>query len=69
MTDVLPSSHPTVDRDVDPATTRSRSRHLPRPVGFWVVAAATATLLAASSAPSPLYAVYQRGVRLLGDSR
>ena len=32
---------------------------LPRPVAFWLVAAAAATLTAASSAPSPLYAVYQ----------
>lgn len=34
-------------------------RALPRPVAFWLVAAATAILTAASSAPSPLYAVYQ----------
>jgi MFS family permease len=34
-------------------------RSLPRPVAFWLVAAATAILTAASSAPSPLYAVYQ----------
>src|SRR3954471_25041650 len=34
-------------------------RSLPRPVAFWVVAATTITLLAASSAPSPLYPVYQ----------
>ncbi|HEX4219991.1 MAG TPA: MFS transporter [Acidimicrobiales bacterium] len=33
---------------------------LPRPVAFWLVAVATATLTAASAAPSPLYAVYQK---------
>jgi MFS family permease len=32
---------------------------LPRPVAFWTVAVMTAALLAASSAPSPLYPVYQ----------
>ncbi|HVT63623.1 MAG TPA: MFS transporter [Mycobacteriales bacterium] len=36
-----------------------RTRVLARPAAFWGVVAATATLLAASSAPSPLYAVYQ----------
>jgi MFS family permease len=39
-----------------PSTT---SRALPRGAAFWVVAATTAVLLAASSAPSPLYSVYQ----------
>ena len=34
-------------------------RTLPRPAAFWLVAATVTTLLAASSAPSPLYAVYQ----------
>ena len=34
-------------------------RRLARPTAFWVVAGTTATLLAASSAPSPLYPVYQ----------
>ena len=34
-------------------------RALPRGVAFWLVAAMTAILLAASSAPSPLYPVYQ----------
>jgi len=38
------------------ATTR---RGLPRATAFWVVAAMTASLLAASSAPSPLYPVLQ----------
>jgi MFS family permease len=37
----------------------SDRRVLPRPVAFWLVATATATLTAASSAPSPLYPVYQ----------
>jgi MFS family permease len=37
----------------------ARPRSLPRPVAFWLVAFATATLTAASSAPSPLYPVYQ----------
>ncbi len=34
-------------------------RLLPRPAAFWVVAFATAAFTAASSAPSPLYRVYQ----------
>jgi MFS family permease len=38
------------------ATTR---RVLPRPAAFWLVAAMAAALLAASSAPSPLYPVLQ----------
>jgi MFS family permease len=44
-----------------PATSRpsTKPRALPRGAAFWVVAATTAVLLAASSAPSPLYAVYQ----------
>jgi MFS family permease len=42
------------------ATTRRRRRlALPRTASFWVVAATTAALTAASSAPSPLYPVYQ----------
>ena len=44
-----------------PGATRSR-RTLPvlhRAAAFWVVTGTTATLLAASSAPSPLYPVYQ----------
>jgi MFS family permease len=43
-------------------TTRSPRpprRVLPRAASFWVIAATTAALLAASSAPSPLYPVYQ----------
>lgn len=35
------------------------ARALPRSVAFWVVAATTAMVPAASSAPSPLYPVYQ----------
>ncbi|HEX3460418.1 MAG TPA: MFS transporter [Acidimicrobiales bacterium] len=45
-----------------PVTTSSgeaKRRSLPRPAAFWLVAGATAVLTAASSAPSPLYAVYQ----------
>jgi MFS family permease len=38
---------------------RAGGRTLPRSASFWLVAGATATLLAASSAPSPLYSVYQ----------
>ena len=34
-------------------------RSLPRPVAFWLVAFAFATLAAASAVPSPLYPVYQ----------
>lgn len=34
-------------------------RRLARPVAFWAVAVTTGALLAASSAPSPLYAVFQ----------
>jgi MFS family permease len=37
---------------------RQRTR-LPRAAAFWLVAGTTATLTAASSAPSPLYPVYQ----------
>ncbi|MDT4916625.1 MAG: hypothetical protein QOH89_1325 [Pseudonocardiales bacterium] len=36
-----------------------RLGRLPRSASFWVVAGTTAALLAASSAPSPLYPVYQ----------
>jgi hypothetical protein len=32
---------------------------MPRAAAFWTVTATTATLTAASSAPSPLYPVYQ----------
>ncbi|SNS34679.1 MFS transporter [Actinacidiphila glaucinigra] len=34
-------------------------RRMPRPVGFWLLAATLLAFLAASSAPSPLYVVYQ----------
>jgi MFS family permease len=37
----------------------SNARALPRAAAFWLVAATTAMLTAASSAPSPLYPVYQ----------
>lgn len=39
--------------------THRRERRLPRPVGFWLLAATLLAFLAASSAPSPLYVVYQ----------
>jgi MFS family permease len=39
--------------------TAETPRTLPRAMAFWIVAAATAVLTAASSAPSPLYSVYQ----------
>jgi MFS family permease len=35
-------------------------RSLPRPAAFWLVGATVVALLAASSAPSPLYPVYQQ---------
>lgn len=53
MTALLARSHRT---DQDLAVERNV---LPRPVGFWLVAVTAATLLAASSAPSPLYPVFQ----------
>lgn len=63
MTEVLPSSHRETATTADAVTDREpatrRARHVPRPVGFWIVAFTTAAMLAASSAPSPLYAVYQ----------
>lgn len=39
---------------------RLRLRRLPRGAAFWVIAATSAIFLAASSAPSPLYPVYQQ---------
>jgi MFS family permease len=43
-----------------PGTARGPAvRVLPRAAAFWAVTGTTATLLAASSAPSPLYPVYQ----------
>jgi predicted MFS family arabinose efflux permease len=55
MTTLLQRSQPPA------VTTRSRptGRVLPRAAAFWLVTGTTATLLAASSAPSPLYPVYQ----------
>ncbi|MEU2860834.1 hypothetical protein ACIQWL_37175 [Streptomyces mirabilis] len=35
------------------------ARRMPRPVGFWLLSLALFALLAAASAPSPLYVVYQ----------
>ena len=40
-----------------------KKRSVPRPVAFWLVGAAIATVTAASSAPSPLYPVYQMRFR------
>src|SRR3954471_6993105 len=39
--------------------TRSRTALLSRPVAFWMLAVTLGFLLFASSAPSPLYVVYQ----------
>jgi MFS family permease len=47
---------------ISPATSErltANSRSLPHPVAFWLVAFATVAVTAASSALSPLYAVYQ----------
>ena len=64
MSQVLSSSHLVVPDEVEVASHRSpapaRARRVPRRVGFWLVAFTTAATLAASSAPSPLYAVYQQ---------
>lgn len=46
-----------------PTEGRAAIRSLPRAAAFWLVTAVTATLLAASSAPSPLYPVYQAEFR------
>ena len=54
MTSVLATSQPTTP----PGRERARGI-LPRAASFWLVAGTTAALLAASSAPSPLYPVYQ----------
>ncbi len=45
--------------DASPRQRAAVRRVLPRGAAFWLVAAATAALLAASSAPSPLYPVLQ----------
>ncbi|WP_375492507.1 MFS transporter [uncultured Jatrophihabitans sp.] len=53
------SSEPIVDAAPrSGADGRRRLPRLPRAAAFWVVAATTASLLAASSAPSPLYPVF-----------
>jgi MFS family permease len=54
VTDGMNEASPAVARRV-----ATRRRVLPRPVSFWLVAFATATLTAASAAPSPLYPIYQ----------
>ena len=46
-----------------PVAGSRRALVLPRAAAFWLVTTTTATLLAASSAPSPLYAVYQAEFR------
>lgn len=51
---VLPDA-PSVAPHRDP-----RRRHVSRRVGFWTVGVTSAAMLAASSAPSPLYSVYQQ---------
>jgi Major Facilitator Superfamily len=53
----LVSPRPTSERGT------RQSRALPRTVAFWTVAVTTAVVPAASSAPSPLYAVYQAEFR------
>lgn len=51
---------PTTSQRVgDRAVARRFKPTLDRPAAFWLVAATVTTLLAASSAPSPLYSVYQ----------
>ena len=55
MTTLLRTSH--LPRHA--SAQRTGARVLPRAVAFWLVTATTAALLAASSAPSPLYPVYQ----------
>jgi MFS family permease len=56
MTTLLQRSHDAANAaDQERRTTGT----LPRAAAFWLVAGTTATLLAASSAPSPLYPVYQ----------
>ncbi|HEY2167713.1 MAG TPA: MFS transporter [Jatrophihabitantaceae bacterium] len=54
-----PAALTTQDGAAGTPQTRPAGRTLPRAAAFWLVTATTATLLAASSAPSPLYAVYQ----------
>jgi MFS family permease len=43
-----------------PTPRPSSQRSLPRAAAFWLVGATVVTLLAASSAPSPLYPIYQQ---------
>ncbi len=64
-------SHDTVRREAAPVEQSPAGRHesvdrrrrLPRAAAFWTVGATTAILLAASSAPSPLYPVFQARFR------
>ncbi|MEV0409093.1 MFS transporter [Actinoallomurus sp. NPDC050550] len=45
--------------DRAPATGRTDGRRLPRTAGFWLLGGVLLTFMAAASAPSPLYVVYQ----------
>jgi MFS family permease len=65
MSTLVTTPNSAVNSAAPVAATASHSRvvTLPRAAAFWLVAATTATLLAASSAPSPLYAVYQAEFR------
>src|SRR3954449_2607289 len=45
--------------DRAPATGRTTGRRLPRTAGFWLLGGVLLTFMAAASAPSPLYVVYQ----------
>ncbi len=47
--------------DTSQIRSAAATRALPRGAAFWLVAGATAAILAASSAPSPLYPVWQAG--------
>jgi MFS family permease len=46
-----------------PSRSLDTTRSVPRPVAFWFVGAAIAIVTAASSAPSPLYPIYQARFR------
>jgi hypothetical protein len=46
-----------------PASHPGSTLRLPRAAAFWVVGGTVAALLAASSAPSPLYPIYQQEFR------
>jgi MFS family permease len=50
-------------RVATPPRLQDKRRSVPRPFAFWLVGAAIATVTAASSAPSPLYPLYQARFR------